>query len=452
MLYTMIDYKIQTPPKILLLFLFFAMLVARDASAQNNTRSPFSIFELGEIETRDFGSTAGMGNVGIGFQSENFLNRRNPAALKKIDTLRFIIDVTAAVKFSEFITATNMQRTNNFNFKTLAVGVRLNKIWTGSVGLKPFSNVGYHIRDQIYVEGTINSYENVSFSGSGGINNFYWANSFELFRGFSVGLTAAYLFGNITHNEDTEVISIINTNNISKIHFDFGMQYSHTFKEHTNITVGGIYIPNTNLDIQRTKIITSMTGIDRNQRLPDYRTHLPESYGAGFSITRNKKSAEWILAADYQLSKWSVKRSNNKAPMHFGLKDGEYNFYEVNSGGVSRDKPLAYSDSEIYSVGLQYTPNTRNPEKMIQITRFHLGARYNRSYLKVYGHQLEDYSISFGAGIPFTNQTRTLSYVNVAVTVGESGTGERGGITERYILISANLSLLDRWWPRQQIN
>jgi hypothetical protein len=65
---------------------------------------------------------------------------------------------------------------------------------------------------------------------------------------------------------------------------------------------------------------------------------------------------------------------------------------------------------------------------------------------------MEDYSISLGAGFPFTNQLRTLSYVNLSATIGESGTGKRGGITERYILISANLSLIDRWYTKRPID
>jgi len=397
------------------LFVFFSgFLFFQDVEAQNSTSSPLSILGIGEIETRDFGRTVGMGNVGIGLQSENFLNRRNPAALTGIDTLRFILDISAAMKFSEFLTKTQSQRATNFNFKNLAVGVRVTKRWTSSVGLSPYSNVGYHFKDPDEYLGV------VDFSGNGGVNKFYWANAYELFRGFSLGVNSSYIFGNITQNEETDVMTGKNTYSINKMYFDFGAQYSHWFGQFTNITVGGIYGYESEMAIHLTEVITSYTGTDRNRRRPDTKSYMPETYGAGFSVLRNKKNAEWVLAADYQYQKWSVDRS--------------------------RHKSLAYTDSRLYSVGLQFTPNNKRPEKMLHIMRFHLGASYNQSYLKVNGNQLEDYSVSMGVGIPFRN----LSLVNIAAIAGESRTGGRGGINERYILLSVNLSLIERWFAKYQ--
>jgi len=139
-----------------LLFSFFVFLVITRSQAQNNTSSPFSMFGIGEIESRDYGRTTGMGSVGIGIQSENFLNRRNPAALSGMDTLRFVLDVSASMKFSEFITKIHNNKTNNFNIKSLAAGVRINKRWTSSIGLSPYSNVGYKINDLQFEESTLN--------------------------------------------------------------------------------------------------------------------------------------------------------------------------------------------------------------------------------------------------------------------------------------------------------
>ncbi|MDR1197411.1 MAG: hypothetical protein LBK94_00130 [Prevotellaceae bacterium] len=360
-----------------------------------------------------------MGSVGIGFQSDNFLNCRNPAGLSGVDTLRFILDVSAAVKISEFRTSYQKEHTTDFNFRSLAVGVRLSKRWTSSVGLSPYSNVGYRLSGQQTIQGTPD-YVALNFSGSGGVNKFYWANAYEIFHGLSLGVTSSYIFGNITHNEDMEVFSIKNTYNINKIYFDFGVQYSHWFGQFTNVTVGGVYGYKSKMSIQRTQVITSSTTMERNERQPDIKTYVPESYGAGFSILRNKKAAEWIFAADYRYKNWSV--------------------------DPSRHKGLTYTDSHTYSAGLQLTPNKKRVEKYIQAMRFQLGACYNQSYLKVNGYQVDDYSISAGAAFPFRN----MSYINVAVNVGESKTGRRGGITERYVLLSVNLSLIERWFAKRQ--
>ena len=407
-----------------ILFFMLTLLFLPDMQAQSSTSSPLSIFGTGEIEVRDFGRTTAMGSVGIGYQSENFLNRRNPAGLSGIDTLRFILDVSAAVKFSQFRTKDFKAQTTNFNFKTLAIGVRLSKRWTSSAGLCPFSNAGYHlIESQALPAG--NYSEEINFTSSGGVNKFYWSNAFELFRGFSAGVNSSFIFGNITRNEDSNGDLIRNTYNVNKLNFDFGAQYSHWFGQFTNVIVGGVYGYQSKMLIQQTRTITF--GSYKEERKPDRKAYIPETYGAGFSILRNKKAAEWIFAADYQYWKWSADP-----------------FYE---------KKMRYTDSQIFSAGLQITPNKQRPENYIQALRFHLGASYNQSYLKVNGYQVEDISVSIGVGLPFVNnRTYERSYVNVSAIFGESGTGQRGGITERYALLSVNLSLIERWFAKRQWN
>jgi len=405
-----------------IIFCMLTLLFLPDIQSQNSTSSPLSIFGIGEIEVRDFGRTTAMGSVGIGYQSENFLNRRNPAGLSGIDTLRFILDVSAAVKFSQFRTKDFTAQTTNFNFKTLAVGVRLSKRWTSSLGLSPFSNTGYHIMD---TQGITGAQTDIHFSGSGGINKFYWGNAFEFFRGFSIGVNSSFIFGNITHNENSDGDLIKDTYNVSKLNFDFGAQYTHWFGQYTNITVGGVYGFKSEMLVQQTKMITFGNVIKRKQRQPDRKSYIPETYGGGFSILRNKKAAEWIFAADYQYWKWSVD------PLY--------------------DTGKRYTDNQIFSVGLQLTPNKQRPENILQALRFHFGASYNQTYLKINGYQMEDISVSLGVGIPFiNNRSLERSYVNVSAIFGESGTGKRGGITERYALISVNLSLIERWFAKYQ--
>jgi len=405
----------------LLLSLMMILMFLPDVQAQNSTSSPFSIFGIGEYEIRDFGRTTGLGSVGIGYQSQNFLNRRNPAGLSGIDTLRFILDVSAAIKISEFRTKSVQAQSTNFNFKSMAVGVRVSKKWTSSVGLAPYSNVGYNMTAPDQNQGT--DQPKASFTGSGGINKFYWANAVELFQGFSLGATSSYIFGNFTKSEEKDIFTIQDVHNVSKIYFDFGVQYSHRFGNFTQVTVGGVYGYESKMPIQHMRMTISNNMLESRQRQPDDRnSYIPESYGAGFSILRNKKAAEWVFAADYQFRNFSVDRS--------------------------RVRILSYSDSHTYSAGLQFTPNKNGPDNYLQVIRFQLGACYNQSYLKVNGYQLEDYSVSLGVGLPFRN----LSYVNIAVNVGESGTGKRGGINERYVLLSMNMSLIERWFAKFQFN
>jgi hypothetical protein len=386
--------------------------------AQNSTSSPLSIFGIGEIEHRDFGITTGLSNVGIGLKSENFLNRRNPAGLSGIDTLKFIFDISVGVKLSQFTTATKDERTTDFNFKNLAVGFRVSKRWTTSVGLAPYTNVGYSIAKLQQVEGS-SEYFNTVYSGNGGVNKFYWGNSVELIRGLSVGATASYFFGTITRNESAKSIVISETMTANKAYLDFGIQYTYTIKQHTQLTVGGVYGYKSDFNMYQNRTIAYNTGAV-NKVISDKKTNLPESFGGGFSIWRHKQDHEWLFAADYYQQNWSVNKD--------------------------RLRGIVFADSRTYSAGFQLIPNSKRPEGYLHIMRYQIGARYNESYMAINGYQLKDYSVSLGVGLPFMNH----SYVNVSVNYGQSGTGERGGITENYILLSTNLSLVELWFAKKK--
>ncbi|MDR1865035.1 MAG: hypothetical protein LBR08_05615 [Bacteroidales bacterium] len=402
--------------------ILLAVLLAAGISlfAQNSTSSPLSIFGIGEIESRDFGSTTGFGNAGIGMKSVNFLNRRNPAGLSGIDTLVFIFDISTAVKSSVFSTSAMDKQAVDFNFKNLSAGFRISKRWTTGVGLSPYTNVGYSISQMQQVEGTPETFNTV-FSGEGGVNKVYWGNAVEVVRGLSLGLTASYFFGTITHNETARSILITETMTANKLYLDFGAQYSLPIEKHTLLTVGGVYGYKSNFDLYRRRTVAYYNVLGKDEALADKRMYLPESFGVGFSVWRHKKDHEWLFAADYYRQNWSV--------------------------NSDRLRGLVFSDSQTYNAGLQFVPNSRRPSNYLQVIRYQAGVSYSESYLSINGYPVKDYSVSFGLGLPFS---RTRSYVNVAVNAGQSGTGHRGGITENYVLFSVNLSLIELWFAKQK--
>ncbi|MDR0814493.1 MAG: hypothetical protein LBN37_01940 [Bacteroidales bacterium] len=393
------------------------------AAAQNSTGSPLSIFSIGEIEYRDFSATTGWGNVGIGLKSKNFLNRRNPAGLSGIDTLKFIFDFSGTAKFSELRTSSTTQKVTNFNFKNLAAGFRISKLWTSSVGLSPYTNVGYNMLKAQPVEGSNDDYFNTTYTGSGGINKFYWSNSVEVLKGLNLGATASYYFGSITRSEAAPSIAISESMTANKINFDFGVQYSYLFKRRTLLTVGGIYGYQSKFNMYRHSTIVNLKAgtVAKDEKIPDLKMQMPEFYGAGISLYSAKNSAEWTVAFDYYQQNWSV----NKEKLH-GLR---------------------FADSHIYNAGFQIIPNTKRPTSYLHIMSYQIGACYNDSYLTINGYPLKDYSVSLGVGLPLM---MGLSRVNVSVILGQSGTGQRGGITENYALLSVNLSLLEIWFAKEK--
>ena len=74
--------------------------------------------------------------------------------------------------------------------------------------------------------------------GYGGINKVFWANGYELFRHFSIGLTTSYLFGSINNKNiilgqgSSIYLSKNNNTFFNNIYLDYGMQYYGSINSH----------------------------------------------------------------------------------------------------------------------------------------------------------------------------------------------------------------------------
>jgi hypothetical protein len=81
--------------------------------------------------------------------------------------------------------------------------------WGASFGLIPYSNVGYNIS----ATGTTanGDFINYLYSGSGGINQFYFGNAFNIFKGVSIGANISDLFGSIQRINTLEYPYMSNT-------------------------------------------------------------------------------------------------------------------------------------------------------------------------------------------------------------------------------------------------
>ena len=67
--------------------------------------------------------------------------------------------------------------------------------WRTSVGVKPFSDIGYNIVNSEVIDdiGSIT----YTYSGKGGLNQLYWGNAFKICKGLSIGLNVSYMFGSV---------------------------------------------------------------------------------------------------------------------------------------------------------------------------------------------------------------------------------------------------------------
>lgn len=399
--------------KLLGLLAFIIFICSENTRAQNNTSSPYSMFGIGEIESRTYGVNSGMAGTGIGLQLRNIMNNANPASLVSIDTLTFIFDVAGNAKQSYFKYGRQKDNSLDANLKKIGMGFRVKPWWGMNIGLRSFSSVGYNIYSESPIEGSTQTYTTL-FEGSGGLSRLYASNSFKLNKNFSVGVTASFLFGTIEQTETQSQFTVENLSYARKFYFDFGAQYTNAISPTLQYTLGAVYGYKTNISLSNEqKVSYSGGGELENKTKKSTTTSIPQFFGAGASLVSTRNSRLLIFAADYMFKNW---------------------------GAIKHPAPsVQYVNSHRVSAGMQYSPNFRLPKNYFQRMHYQLGASYELTNMKINGENLRDYAVTLGLNFPVNR-----SYVHFSTDFGYR-TGQ-GLIKERYVMFTLGCSISEMWF------
>jgi hypothetical protein len=299
--------------------------------------------------------------------------------------------------------------------------------WSASVGIAPYSTVGYKIVTDKYIDGSVDEKFNLEMTGSGGLNRFYWDNSYLLFKRLSLGVSFTYLFGNI---EATETASYSNFSNdivskqtslLNKVYADFGFQYYFPIKKNMEVTVGGIFGNSHKLNFkQGIRISESNGSIEQDETTRTGSFRLPVYYGGGLSVSYKN---QLTVSADYIYHDWSSTKSDNP----------EFNYMSNNS----------------FKVGAEYIPGRVNRLGYFGSIAYRAGYYYEQSYLEVNGAAASDNGISLGVGLPFM-QNRTT--VNIGYNFGVNGTMNNSMIRETYHSFMVSVAMHDWWFIKRKFD
>lgn len=409
--------------KIAGLFLLFVLLAVPVLQAQN-TMSPYSIFGPGEILSKGFGRNIGMGRAGLAIMSDNRLNNLNPASYSGIEKQHFIFEIGVDGKYSDFSSFDDNMNGFNGNLSYFAMGFRYTPWLAASIGLSPYSSVGYNISTQSNMEGTLLDYTS-DFEGSGGITLAYWAHSLKLLDNLSLGLNTSFLFGPLTQQETLTQTdygmnyTVVQNDYLSSFYFDFGLQYSFSFKK-LDYSLGLIYAGEQSLRSKHTFTLmdSNLNTIDTDEENTSNIT-IPETGGIGISI---QNPGKYLLAVDYTTEKWA------------GLK------YPTMSGD--------FVNAHSFSAGMEFRPWRESITNVFYknwVYRF--GGNYNSSYLKLNNKVINGYALNAGVGIPLKNRE---SAMNIAVETGVNGTTGNGLVKERFLLLHLNFSINEIWFMQKK--
>jgi hypothetical protein len=162
-------------------FVILNTLLLSSSFAQT-TSSPYSRYGIGDIGGKGYSQGFALGGTHIAMQNDSvpmfFINSGNPASYTnmKLTTAELGVNYNRM----QLQNATDKKTINNASLGYISLAFPIKKWWGASVGLVPFSAVGYKVSDEQDITniGTVK----YLYEGSGGINQVYLGNGIKPFH------------------------------------------------------------------------------------------------------------------------------------------------------------------------------------------------------------------------------------------------------------------------------
>ncbi len=414
------------------LLLLFTLLVATAMpSLSQQTTSPYSMYGYGLIGDRATSMQSQMGGVGYAMQGGRQINAMNPASYAAIDSLTFLWDMGASIDFTWRKEGELHERVTGGGLDYVTMQFPICKYMGGSIGLLPYSSVGYAFGDDI-------RYGAMENQGTGGINEAYLGVA-GTYAGVSLGVNVAYAFGTIQNDVFTTPNTSGNTlfEHIMQVrdwNIVIGAQYTYKIDRFSSVTAGVTYSPKKSLHgrtwatIQETNLESVPDTVGYSKLAGRY--YLPNTVGAGVSWKR-ERTARVMVEADVTWQQWS------KAPYAplVSLTDPDRVVFDG----------MKFNDRLRFSAGAEYVPRVRG--SYLQRVAYRIGAYVARDYLRIQGNSVREYGVTCGFGL-HTPQDKTM--INLGLEWKHRSAHPVTLVSENYLNVTLGLNFNELWfWQRK---
>lgn len=412
------------------------VLIAPFLKAQD-INSPYSRYGVGRLYGKDVSTSLwSMGGISYGIANPFIVNVANPASYGSFDSLTFVFQTGITGNVG---TLKNTQTSSGYNYASLnhvAVGFPVTKWWRSSLGVIPYSKVGYDTQVKIAVKGGYTPFLDNRW-GKGALAEIYWGNGFNITKNLRLGVNLNYLFGNkrsynIAYSADSLNVFGAKTENymwVGGLLYDWGLQYDIHIKNNHVLTLGVVYSNKSTVSAYRSILATTLTGgygtnVDVVRDTVKYVARengnllIPGSFGAGFSY-RNKNL--WLIGADVQFQNWNNFRS-------FGITDSLSNSFRIAIGG-------------------QYTPKHSNISPLAKRMTYRMGLKFNQSYLHLNGFSINEFALTGGVQFPFK---RTRTNLSLGFEIGSRGTLKNNLIRESFFNFTFGINIVQNWFYKRK--
>jgi hypothetical protein len=409
--------------------------------------SPYSRFGLGDPVGQNLAAAGGMGGLSAAFSDAYHLNLQNPAALASLQSTAFEVGIFGRYAQLQDENKSASLWTGNLNY--LALGFPLiNPIsrvvdknvspWNYgmALALQPVTTVGYDIRAQVQQPGEIEQTTSV-FKGGGGTYRLNWSNGVK-YKNFAFGIGLGYYFGKITNNLRVELDSLrpayvtefTNELSVSGFVWNAGIQYTAEFGKinknqnaRQRLTLGVYGNSATDFNTNASRLfLRNIEYIRRNDTLTNVSNQkgtgtLPAQWTAGLLYEQPNK---FRIGAEYGIASWSNYRNDGK------------------------EETITFADANRLAVGLEWIPDFNSYNAYLSRVRYRLGFVAATDPRQISGEQLQQTSITLGAGFPLLMPRQQISFINLSLEAGRFGLPN--ALRENFVRMTLGFTLNDNTW------
>ena len=412
------------------------------AFGQIKIDSPYSRFNLGTLQAQGSFRSLGMGGVGTAIRDNNSIYFTNPASYSSLDTISFNFDFGLNYGSNIIGEGASKFSSNDMDFHHLIIGFPLSKRWGFVTGIVPVTSGYYQITQTVTstdptYDPNIGEYT-ADHSGDGGITKFFVGTGLQVGKHFSVGANVSFISGQITRDNSfifSDYYYVFNNKSeeqlvLKGINFDYGIQYTTSFKNNYFLNVGASITTGNNYSTKYSQLSVKYTAYGISDTMSyvsnnSTKTFIPATYRFGISFGKKNK---FTTGLDYVTTKWST-----------SIIPG--------STGYA-------ADTRELLVGAEYIPDKFSNYSYASRVEYRIGGHIGDNYLIINGEQLKEYGGSVGFGLPlrvvqgnpYSNSKMNL-FFDFTRRIGSAANNLHN---EDMFTVGLSLNLYDFWFLKRK--
>lgn len=433
-------------------FVFLIVLLAAALPAQawdNGIDSPYSRYGFGRLSGRTTGFNSGMAGVGFALQSGNEVNPLNPASYAGIDTLSLVFDVGGSLQLGRYKEGSARAKSTTASLDYVTAGFLVGKGLGVSLGLMPFSKMGYSIasNDVVadgYAGGNSVTASNI-YSGEGGLHEVFLGAGWSPVRYMALGVNFGYLWGSLNHGavvtyNDANVVSSYRRyeSSIHNYNISVGLQGYIPVSKSDRLSLGATYTLGHKVNNNSMMVLMGDSTWCRNA------FQLPHKLGVGLAWSHRNNIR---LAADYEYQRWS---------------DCQFPWLTVGAGRAEDYAPTKgmFRDSHRAALGIEYCP-IRKGAHWREFVKYRAGVSLTTPYANVARQTAAGTTdwqrgplsilVTAGVNLPVMNMFNGRSSVNLSVQYERVQPSATMHLAENYFRLCVGVNFDEQWFAKWKV-